>query len=297
MHSLKNGNELSRGKGYGVGSAGACSFNCQEEETQETKYLQYTDINSVPSGAFSGLSSLTILNLSANALSSLPVDAFDGLSSLQHLSLGRNSLSQFPNMGPFEASLTALDLRFNSLTEITSNILNDMTNLQLLHLEGNQISAISVDSFVGLTNLLTLQLNSNLLRTVPSALDSVSSSLQYLCVTVIGFRELIEDLSNNNFSSFPSDNFGTAPLTRLFVSKNRLQHLPPSLFQNLTLLEHFYLNNNKLVKVDSRSLNASKQLQKIVLQYNELPELDSSTFRDFSNLQELYVVAYCCLDF
>ncbi|XP_062514654.1 carboxypeptidase N subunit 2-like [Corticium candelabrum] len=115
-----------------------------------------------------------------------------------------------------------------------------MTNLQLLHLEGNQISAISVDSFVGLTNILTLQLNSNLLRTVPSALDSVSSSLQYLFLS----NNLISSIRSISFRSFSSlkyfDNFGTAPLTRLFVSKNKLQHLPPSLFQNLTLLERLY---------------------------------------------------------
>jgi hypothetical protein len=121
--------------------------------------LDHNDIATLSTSAFGGLSALLYLNLSSNSLSSLSDDVFDGLSSLQSLGLGRNSLSNFPPMEAFETTLTNLDMRFNSLTEVPPNTFKDMSGLTTIHLEGNMISTISDDSFSGPTSLRTLLVN------------------------------------------------------------------------------------------------------------------------------------------
>jgi syndecan 4 len=262
--------------------------------------LDHNDIATLSTSAFGGLSALLYLNLSSNSLSSLSDDVFDGLSSLQSLGLGRNSLSNFPPMEAFETTLTNLDMRFNSLTEVPPNTFKDMSGLTTIHLEGNMISTISDDSFSGPTSLRTLQLNSNSLKIFPP-LQPVAATLQYLFLS----NNLISDISqtsfqsfsslmylelaNNNFSSFPNDNFGNAPLKQLFVSYNKLNSLPQSLVQNLTLLEHFHVAHNQLTRLANGTFISLPNLQHLSLSGNQLQEISPMMIYNLTNLRRVYL--------
>jgi len=63
-------------------SAGALSRRGTCNYTDGTVYLSYRGIQSLTAGVFDGLTAVTLLELSGNALTSLPVGVFDGLTAV-----------------------------------------------------------------------------------------------------------------------------------------------------------------------------------------------------------------------
>ncbi|XP_078681629.1 uncharacterized protein LOC144916374 [Branchiostoma floridae x Branchiostoma belcheri] len=87
--------------------------------------------------AFSGLPSLTHLNLTNNIISTLPQNVFYGLSSLTHLKLTNNKISNLPEYVFYGlSSLTHLDLAGNKVSTLPQYVfegLHSFTHLDLSH--------------------------------------------------------------------------------------------------------------------------------------------------------------------
>ncbi len=194
-------------------------------------------IEPLPSDLFSGLGSLTDLNLSSNDLTTLPSGLFSGLGSLTDLNLGSNDLTTLPS-GLFSGlgSLTDLDLSDNALAPTDSpsglpsgsganlveplpeDLFSDLESLTDLDLSSNALTTLPPDAFSGLALLESLDLSSNALTTLPEGVFSDLESLESL------------DLSSNVLSSLPPDVFsGLGSLTELDLSSNELSSLPPGL--------------------------------------------------------------------
>ena len=92
----------------------------------ERLFLQNNSLSLLPEGLFSDLGSLTVLNLSRNAISShlLSAQTFSGLTSLQ-----------------------ALDLSRNKIAKVDKDTFSAMEKLQILVLRHNKIRTIDADSF------------------------------------------------------------------------------------------------------------------------------------------------------
>ena len=125
-------------------------------------------IGALKSGDFSGLSTLTTLNLSGNqqaagALTTLPAGIFTGLSALTTLNLSGQSLATLPaNIFTGLAALTTLNLSDNKLTAagLPDDLLDPLAKMTSLDLGGNQLSTLPDDIFTGLTvELATLNLS------------------------------------------------------------------------------------------------------------------------------------------
>ena len=134
--------------------------------------LSYYDITSLKSGDFSGLATLTELNLSGNSISN--ISPLSGLSTLTELNLSNNSISNISPLSGLTA-LTELNLSDNSISNIWP--LSGLTALTELNLSNNSISNVS--ALERLTALKTLYLEGNPisnygpLRRLVAAIDGI----------------------------------------------------------------------------------------------------------------------------
>ncbi len=97
--------------------------------------LSYFSITSLKSGDFSGLPSLTELNLDGNSISN--ISPLSGLTKLTKLYLSANSITNISVLRGL-TKLTYLDLSWNSITSVSA--LERLTTLTTLNLSGNSIS-------------------------------------------------------------------------------------------------------------------------------------------------------------
>ncbi|XP_004346406.1 tyrosine-protein kinase transforming protein Fes [Capsaspora owczarzaki ATCC 30864] len=186
-------------------------------------YLQSNLISSIPANAFTGLSALLYLDISANELTSIPVNALTELTGLNVMWLGSNRLTNISATDftglPF---LTGLYLDSNLFTSIPTDAFTGLTKLNSFSLSGNHISNIPANAFAGLPLLTGLYLDHNLFTSIPTDAFTGLTKLNSL------------DLASNRLASIATNTFtGLTALTRLVLNDNPLTTLPPGLFQGL----------------------------------------------------------------
>lgn len=95
-------------------------------------------LKALPSGAFSGLSSLEVLDLAGNLIADLPPGIFAGLRRLEWLSLADNRLRA-----------------------LSAGVFGDLAGLRELYLQDNELSALPPGALAGLRSLERLTLGGN----------------------------------------------------------------------------------------------------------------------------------------
>ena len=124
--------------------------------------LEFKNIDSLKSGDFAGLTSLTALGLAGNSITMLPADVFSGLTALTNLGLNNNDLESLPaDVFSGLTSLTVLKLGLNSITMLPADVFSGLTALTNLSLSRNALNALPDGLFSGLTALETLSLDGN----------------------------------------------------------------------------------------------------------------------------------------
>ncbi|XP_072035553.1 uncharacterized protein [Amphiura filiformis] len=199
-------------------------------------YLSSNQLDEIPLGVFSTMTSLLTLNLSSNQLDEIPTGVFSTMTSLRYLYLSSNQLDEIPT-GVFSTmtSLWHLDLSSNQLDEIPTGVFSTMTSLRYLYLSSNQLDEIPTGVFSTMTSLLTLNLSSNQLDEIPTGVFSTMTSLLTL------------NLSSNQLDEIPTGVFSTmTSLWHLDLSSNQLDEIPTGVFSTMTSLLTLNLSNNHL---------------------------------------------------
>ncbi|KAM9834596.1 leucine-rich repeat transmembrane protein FLRT1 [Syngnathus typhle] len=119
-------------------------------------------INTIPTHAFRGLSSLRRLVLDGNLLANTRIadDTFSRLSNLTELSLVRNAM-QSPPVNLPSSHLVRLHLQDNGMTHIPRGALDGMRRLQKLDLSGNNLTSLPRGLFKDTDSLELLLLRGN----------------------------------------------------------------------------------------------------------------------------------------
>ena len=150
----------------------------------ENLTLRANDLSGLPSDVFSGLSALEVLQLSGNSFSSLPSNVFAGLSALRHLLLGHNQFSslQSGTNSIFSglSALESLQLNGNRFVTLPSEFFSGLSKLQSINLNSNQLTSLPADLFTGLDALKILNLSRNHLRTLPDGIFSGLGTFEQL---------------------------------------------------------------------------------------------------------------------
>lgn len=123
---------------------------------------------------FSRLSSLRRLGLHATELEEIPPHLLSGLTGLEALWLDRNRLSELPaGTFPDLSGLKYLWLGDNEFTTFREGVFEDLGNLEYLALEENRLAELPPGMFRGLTRMRVLYLHDNPGAPFPLQLEAV----------------------------------------------------------------------------------------------------------------------------
>ena len=216
------------------------------------------------------------------------------------LSLGRLRIAKFQK-GWYkirDSSIHSIDLNSNHITDLTSEMLNDLPesistvnfknnyikrlkkgvivnqHLREIHFSNNYIDEIKDEVFIN-TNLTTLNLSHNKLRdttfaaTLPSTLTKIE--LDYNII----FKIVRESFSKLN------------KLEVLVLSENRIKEIHRGSLRGLSNLKHLNLTVNDLDKIEAGSFKDLTALEILDLKFNFITELES--FADLKNIKKIFL--------
>ncbi len=140
----------------------------------KTLAINYNLLHSLHIGVFSTLSKLTTLNIKGNPIQFIECDssmsAFTGLSSLPVLDLENARLTRIDTcMFSGLTALTFLSLKSNVIDYIAPGSFANVGGINLLNLQDNNLRNLETDAFKGLNNLATLDLIGNELTVFPAS--------------------------------------------------------------------------------------------------------------------------------
>ncbi|KAK2897487.1 hypothetical protein Q8A73_013867 [Channa argus] len=235
-------------------------------------YLQRNQITSIQDGVFDNATNLVWVVLFDNKLHSDKIgkNVFTKLKNLERLFLDHNDLSLVPPNLP--KSITDMRLCHNKISKILPNSFEGMVNLTTLNLQANDIEDVG-SVFKGLKSLTMLDIRNNKMNKIP---NNLPERLQQLY------------LEFNNIESVPAGFLTMYPqLQFIRLAHNKLtdKGLPAGVFNASTLVE-LDLSFNKLEKIPVVSSN----LENLYLQANKIKEFSLSSFcstTDMMNFSKL----------
>ena len=164
-----------------------------------------------------GLGSLQFCKLDHNNLTNLNANYFAGLFNLEYLSVEYNYVDMLVE-GLFKDlyNLKALYFNDNLLYKISRRAFGDNTKLRFVSLANNQLKIIPVDSFAGLINLASLDIQQNYLHNLQGTFDDLKNiqtiNASYNSITTINTiinssHSVILDLRENTLSWVKKSSF------------------------------------------------------------------------------------------
>ena len=217
-------------------------------------YLQNNSISVIPPGLFSGLSQVTVLDLSNNEVTSHWIGP-----------------TTFADM----SRLLSLDLSHNKLSRVDATVFRALYTLQSLSLKNNIIESLAENAFISNRNLHTLSLSGNRLQT----LDAASfTGLEVLNALFLDDNRL-QIVHVSSFANITS-------LMELNVGQNRLQTVPQAI-QTLHSLRSLDLSHNQIGDISNASYRGLEQLYSLNLEDNIIGNLSRGDFLDLPSLRVL----------
>lgn len=249
-------------------------------------------LRSVADGAFEDARHLQMLDLGSNNLTELTAGTFRGTTMLLHLDASFNRLERIDGAFGGMAVLSRLDLSGNRLRKITRNTFRGLTNLRYLLLADNRIESIDRDAFVDLDRMMHLVLKGNPIRQTAWFRFS-SQQLSYLDVSECELADIPRglpvtlrylQLRRNNITALHRDSFSDSPeLSILVLDENLISSVEKDTFTSLYRLQQLWLNFNRLANVPHTPV----QLQRLLLESNQVGELTADMFPDQSRIETL----------
>lgn len=198
--------------------------------------------------------------------------------------------------------LKTLEIDFRTATEktIDNGTFCHLTGLKQLTLSGCQyITLLNVSKFIGLVNLVELNLPSNGIDQIEPGmfddlvnlgrLDLKNNMIEkFLPNALRGLGNLKQlDLYSNRFESLPNFDGYLPNLTQLVLSFNRLSALESDAFAGLANLQTLYLDNNNIDRIDINAFSSLKSLSVLDLTFNQLESVQPGLFNETITLRQL----------
>lgn len=243
---------------------------------------------------------LKVLDISHNQLVSIDSEWSElNLSQLKELHLQHNNLSKIVS-GAFHSmhSLTHLNLSYNQLETLPTDMLNDTKKLQELHLQNNKLYQLPSALFHDLPELMVLDLSSNQLSShyIDSWIfsgsdknDDLDMDSTELAAQPAGLKRLvILNLANNALTRIESHTFKSLNFLQVLdIRNNSIGFVDERAFLPLNNLHTLNLSGNRLHIIGAGFFSGMFVLNRLVLSNNLITLIDNRAFRNCSNLKEL----------
>ena len=207
-------------------------------------------------------SALTDLDISGNLIRRIDPECIDGLDQLRQVYLENNKLG---SSGLLKNAFTGRDIitiefSRNRFTVLANDTLNNMTSLQALSLHDNEINKVETGCFQGLTSLFKLNLANN---------DNLGNHIDDLQIALSNVPEL----------------------GNLELSSCGITRLPIALLHTLTKLDNLGLTNNAIISWEPEFFLGQKSLTSLHLRRNKIVTINSTSVQYLLALREIYLDA------
>jgi len=228
----------------------------------------------------SGLSNLKHLYLKRNNLHSVEFN-HDCLGDLELLYLCENPLGSLDGAFSKLTSLKTLDLSYSTRLVMSPRIFQGLKNLVNLNLEGVKdekfFYRIQSDSFLGLENLIVLDLKKNSIVKIDPNVFLNTPKLEKL------------DLSHNGLELDEHTFCHLGNLKYLNLRENCLKSLDDELFSGLKKLEMLNLSLNRISSISHGVFKNLSSLKFLTLEDNRLENFVFEVILNLNALEELVV--------
>ncbi|XP_063929452.1 leucine-rich repeats and immunoglobulin-like domains protein 2 isoform X2 [Zophobas morio] len=171
---------------------------------------------------------------------------------------------------------THLDLRNNTIKNLTDGVWTNLIKLAELKLNKNDISVIPPDAFSFQKQLIILELNRNHLKYI----DALTfKSLQHLLVLKLR-RNQIKQLKDGAF-------YGLQAIEKLILDYNNIQVISKGWLYGLDTLKELSLSHNKMNSIEPDAWEFCKEMTILDLSNNKLESIAANTFKSLGDLQKL----------
>ncbi|XP_044745325.1 toll-like receptor 6 [Coccinella septempunctata] len=218
------------------------------------------------------------------------------LTYLELRNLGYNSVLKLVNN---QNKLEVLNLKKIDIISLDGEIFKKLPNLLELQIDLNSIEKIDDQAFRSLESLRVLNLGNNNIKFIRS---QVLRPLQFVRQIILdnndglsldnylfaNFSHLsIIHIRNSGLISIPENIFsGSSNISEISLQSNYITNIPEKLLDGLKNLMYVDLNDNKLKTLEGVFRNLPN-LQKLELNYNEIPSIGSKDFWGLGKLREL----------
>lgn len=266
--------------------------------------MSYNKLKSLPETFFTSMGSLEVLNVSNNCISSFSVTSADLLRKVKIINLSHNSLQSLTFVENSLRCLRKLFLQGNDLAVLDQQLFQRLPNIRYLQLQQNNLQICDFEqnqhgqtqkdptgcvSFSSVSNLHSLYLSENNLRTIPAKafmntplklLDlSLNPGLDMHRDSLVGLEHSLVHLllRENNMSSLNTDLTSLKSLKHVDLSTNQLNTLPT--WNKASSIESLNLQNNNLVTLDQSTILAlERSLKTLYMGSNPLSCCDNLGF-------------------
>ncbi|CAG8445716.1 14591_t:CDS:10 [Ambispora leptoticha] len=243
-----------------------------EGEENRTSYkhvdLQARNLQTIPIFLHQHAYTIRSLDVSQNLLIDLPTDFIQSCIQLRELNLAQNDFERIPQSVLNTEMLSKLTLSSNHLQDLDHIRLDSLRSLNNLQLDNNLLKTLP-EHFARMSSLSTLNLSNNYFKTFPEVLCKIST-----------LQEL--DMSFNQISSIPEEIGDLSSLERLIMIGNRIAGSLPASFAKLVKLRYLNLCHNMIHSIEV--LSNCPRLQQLYVESNSVSIVDISA----SSLKELY---------
>ncbi|EDV40088.1 uncharacterized protein Dana_GF24129 [Drosophila ananassae] len=238
--------------------------------------LQSNKLEAITDNFFSNNSRLEQLDLSRNLIRSISPIAFDSQRSLEYLDLSGNALLDISvGLGNLH-NLRDIDLSYNQISRIQSDVIGGWRNVVEIRLSNNLIVELQKGTFRNLPKLQYLDLSSNEIRAVePGALKGLDELQEF----VLADNKLVE-LKDHVFEELPS-------LLASHFQYNKLRYISPESFYNANSLVFLNLSNNHFRNMENIGLRSMRNLEVLDLSTNGVKLVSTMPLKALNWLVEL----------
>jgi len=248
--------------------------------------------------------SLKMLGISDCNIRSVSFETFANVSALETLDLCYNYLRSLDtNILKVLPKLSYLKLEGNQINEIIPGVFGNKGFLEYLDLENNKIEHLGIGVFYGLCNLKDIYLKENKLQYIHPDTFVGLPNLQILYlskssrVQIPTDRHFINSLSlikhgisNCSMNSVSLETFANvSELEQLDLSYNNLKSLDINILKVLPKLSHLYLESNKINEIIPGVFGNNSLLEYLDLDNNRIEHLGIDVFYGLVILKDIYL--------